>query len=121
VSRADDASADIVLTVEEDNGTARALYIDHHFLEIDGRGQTIAMRRRVRASLSESDTPQAGSDDGEALGKRIERLDSVPTTCLELGRPKDTKGQHRAMPSPHVNGSDLVEYALTLMSVLSSV
>jgi ribosomal protein S18 acetylase RimI-like enzyme len=59
VSRADGANADIVLTVGEDNGIARALYAGHRFIVIDGRGQTIAMRRRVRASLSESDLPQA--------------------------------------------------------------
>ena len=59
VGRAEDANADIVLTVGEDNGIARALYAGHRFIVIDGRGQTIAMRRRVRASLSESDLPQA--------------------------------------------------------------
>ena len=59
VSRAERANADIVLTVGEDNRIARALYADHHFLVIEGRGNTIAMRRRVRASLSESDLPQA--------------------------------------------------------------
>ncbi|MGD9999812.1 MAG: GNAT family N-acetyltransferase [Acidimicrobiia bacterium] len=51
VSRAEDASADLVLTVEEHNEIARALYARHHFLEIDGRGQTIAMRRRVGAGV----------------------------------------------------------------------
>lgn len=49
-SRADGADADIVLTVGEDNAIARALYAEHHFLEIQGRGKTIVMRRRVRAS-----------------------------------------------------------------------
>ncbi len=49
VSRADEANADIVLTVGETNEIARALYARHHFLVIDGRGQTIAMRRRVGA------------------------------------------------------------------------
>jgi hypothetical protein len=48
-------------------------------------------------------------------------LDAVPTTCLEQGRPKDGKGQHRTMPSAHVYGSDLGEYALTWMSVPSSI
>jgi ribosomal protein S18 acetylase RimI-like enzyme len=51
VSRADDANADVVLTVGQDNGIARALYARHQFLVIDGRGQTIAMRRRVRAGV----------------------------------------------------------------------
>ena len=46
VSRAEEANADIVLTVGEDNEIARTLYARHHFLVIDGRGQTIAMRRR---------------------------------------------------------------------------
>ncbi|MBI4934334.1 MAG: hypothetical protein HY828_10675 [Actinobacteria bacterium] len=59
VSRAEDASADLVLTVGKDNEIARALYARHHFLEIDGRGQTIAMRRRVRARQSGSDIPRA--------------------------------------------------------------
>lgn len=59
VSRAERANADIVLTVGKDNTIARALYADHHFVVIEGRGKTIAMRRRVRASLSESDLPQA--------------------------------------------------------------
>lgn len=59
VSRAEEANADIVLTVGEDNGIARALYARHHFLVIDGCGQTVAMRRRVTGSLSESDSPQA--------------------------------------------------------------
>jgi len=51
VSRAEDASADLVLTVGEHNEIARALYARYHFLEIDGRGQTIAMRRRVGAGV----------------------------------------------------------------------
>jgi len=51
VSRAEDASADLVLTVAEDNEIARALYARHHFLVIDGRGQTIAMRRRAGAGV----------------------------------------------------------------------
>lgn len=49
--RADDANADVVLTVGEDNAIAQALYARHHFLVIDGRGQTTAMRRRARARL----------------------------------------------------------------------
>jgi len=49
VSRADAVTADIVLTVAQDNAIARALYARHHFLVIDGRGQTIAMRRQVRS------------------------------------------------------------------------
>jgi len=49
VSRADAVTADIVLTVAQDNAIARALYARHHFLVIDGRGQTIAMRRHVRS------------------------------------------------------------------------
>ena len=51
VSRAEEANADIVLTVGEDNEIARALYARHHFLVIDGRGQTIAMRRRAGAGV----------------------------------------------------------------------
>ena len=62
VSRAEEANADIVLTVGQDNEIARALYARHHFLVIAGRDQAIAMRRRVRASVSESDPPQAGVD-----------------------------------------------------------
>ncbi len=62
VRRAEEANADIVLTVGEDNQIARTLYARHHFLAIDGRGQTIAMRRQVRARLSGSDPPQAGAD-----------------------------------------------------------
>jgi ribosomal protein S18 acetylase RimI-like enzyme len=50
VSRAEEANADIVLTVGQDNENARALYARHHFLVIGVRGQTITMRRRVRAS-----------------------------------------------------------------------
>lgn len=57
VSRAEQANADIVLTVGENNEIARALYARHHFLVIDGRGQTTAMRRRVRARQSGSDRP----------------------------------------------------------------
>jgi ribosomal protein S18 acetylase RimI-like enzyme len=62
VSRAEDANADIVLTVGEANRIARALYARHHFLAIGGPGQTIAMRRRIRARESGSDPPQAGAD-----------------------------------------------------------
>ena len=62
VSRADDANADVVLTVGEENGIARERCAGHHFLVIDGRGQAIAMRRRVRARLSGSDPSQAGVD-----------------------------------------------------------
>jgi ribosomal protein S18 acetylase RimI-like enzyme len=51
VSRAEETNADIVLTVGEDNEIARALYARHHFLVIDGRGQTIAMRRRAGAGV----------------------------------------------------------------------
>lgn len=61
VSRAEEANADIVLTVGEDNRIARALYTGHHFLVIDGRGQTIAMRRLARARMNESDPPHAGA------------------------------------------------------------
>ena len=52
VSRAEDANADIVLTVGEDNRIARALYARHHFLLIDMRRPTIAMRRRIRVRQS---------------------------------------------------------------------
>jgi len=52
VSRAEEANADIVLTVGEDNEIARALYARHHFLVIDGRGQVTAMRRSVKASAT---------------------------------------------------------------------
>ena len=69
VRRADAATADIVLTVAQDNATARARYVRHHFLLIKGRGRTIAMRRQVRARLSGSDRPQlepsADQLDGE--------------------------------------------------------
>lgn len=51
VSRAEEVNADIVLTVGEDNEIARTLYARHHFLVIDGRGQTIAMRRRAGAGV----------------------------------------------------------------------
>jgi len=57
VSRAEEANADLVLTVGEDNAIARALYTRHHFLAIGGRRQTIAMRRRIRARQSGSDLP----------------------------------------------------------------
>lgn len=70
VSRADEANADVVLIVGEDNEIARALYAGHHFLAIDERGDTIAMRRRVRARLSESEPPQAGADLDDRFGKR---------------------------------------------------
>ena len=62
VRRAEEANADLVLTVGDDNGIARRLYARHHFRVIDGRGQTISMRLRVRTSLSGSDPPQAGVD-----------------------------------------------------------
>ena len=57
VSRAEDANADIVLTVGEENGIARALYAGHHFLVVDASGKTIAMRRQIRARQSGSDLP----------------------------------------------------------------
>ncbi|MEK7426663.1 MAG: GNAT family N-acetyltransferase [Actinomycetota bacterium] len=60
VRRAEEANTDIVLTVGEDNEIARALYARHHFRVIDGRGRTIAMRRRARADRSQSHPPQAG-------------------------------------------------------------
>ena len=50
-SRADGESAEVVLVVGEGNGVARALYARHHFIVIDQRGQTIAMRRRAGASV----------------------------------------------------------------------
>ncbi len=62
LSRAEEANSDIVLTVGEDNEIARTLYARHHFLAIDGRGQTISMRLRVRTRLSGSDPPQVGVD-----------------------------------------------------------
>jgi hypothetical protein len=46
VCRADDANADIVLSVGESNDIARALYARHDFLVTDVQGPTIAMRRR---------------------------------------------------------------------------
>lgn len=56
VSRADSANADLVLTLGEDNGIARALFTRHHVILIDGRGQTIHDPSRPRAvgPLSES-------------------------------------------------------------------
>jgi hypothetical protein len=45
-SRADDANADLVLSVGESNEIARALYARHDFLLTDVHGPTIAMRRR---------------------------------------------------------------------------
>ena len=53
-SRANDANADIVLTVGQDNEIARALYARHDFVVIDGRGQKITMRRPTKARIAES-------------------------------------------------------------------
>jgi len=58
VRRAEEASADVVLTVGRDNEIARALYARHQFLAIDGRGQVTAMRRRVSPGPCESGPPQ---------------------------------------------------------------
>ena len=45
VSRAEDANADIVLTVGEHNGIARALYARHHFRVVERRAHRLLMHR----------------------------------------------------------------------------
>jgi len=62
VSRADEATADIVLTVAEDNAIARALYVRHHFLATDERSPRTTLRRRPKGGLSKPDPPQAEAD-----------------------------------------------------------